>query len=125
MDHVTGQGIMKELTTFLDYPTRRSFEVGPWTNSFDNHQCRRKIVRFMFAAMSKFIDRGGSAGAGSKKMDGSIFKIVPRDVWAAIAVAAMVLIRAVFDGSPLLMFVLVGLAVWAYIAILNSPRYRG
>jgi hypothetical protein len=59
-------------------------------------------------------------------MDGSIFKIVPRDVWAAIAVAAMVLVRAIFDGSPLLMFVLVGLAVWAYIAILNTPydRYR-
>jgi hypothetical protein len=48
---------MKELTTFLDYHTRRSFEVGPWANSFDNHQCRRNIVRFMFAAMSNFKDR--------------------------------------------------------------------
>jgi hypothetical protein len=53
-------------------------------------------------------------------MDGRIFKIVPWDVWAAIAVAAVVLIHAVFDRSPLLMFVLVGLAVCAYMAIQDS-----
>jgi hypothetical protein len=53
-------------------------------------------------------------------MDGRIFKIVPWDVWAAIAVAAVVLINAVFDRSPLLMFVLFGLAVCAYMAIRDS-----
>ena len=73
----------------------------------------------MFAAMSKFIDRVDQL-MQAPKMDGSIFKIVPWDVWAAIAVAAMVLIRAVFDGSPLLMFMLVGLAVCAYMAIQDS-----
>jgi hypothetical protein len=74
-------------------------------------------VRFYVRGNVKIYRPGGSADAGSKKMDGSIFKIVPWDVWAAIAVAAMVLIRAVFDGSPLLMFMLVGLAVCAYMAI--------
>lgn len=53
-------------------------------------------------------------------MDGRIFKIVPWDVWAAIAIAVVVLIRAVVDRSPLLMFVLVGLAVCAYMAIQDS-----
>jgi hypothetical protein len=59
-------------------------------------------------------------------MDRSILKLVPWDVWAALAVAAMVLVLAAVNQSPLLMFVLVGLAVWAYIAIQNTPydRYR-
>jgi hypothetical protein len=55
-------------------------------------------------------------------MDRSIFKLVPWDVWAALTVAAMVLILAAFDRSPLLGFVLVGLALWAYIAIPHTPR---
>jgi uncharacterized membrane protein YccC len=59
-------------------------------------------------------------------MDRTIFKLVPGDVWAALAVAAVVLIFAIFDQSPLLVFVLVGLALCAYIAIQNRPydRYR-
>jgi hypothetical protein len=52
-------------------------------------------------------------------MDRTIFKLAPWAVWAALAVAAMVLILAVVDQSPLLMFVLVGLVLWAYIAIQN------
>jgi hypothetical protein len=67
---------------------------------------------------------GGSAVAGSNKMDRTTFKLVPWDVWAALAVAAMVLILAAFNQSPLLKFVLVGLVLWAYIAIQNRPRYR-
>jgi hypothetical protein len=58
-------------------------------------------------------------------MDRTILKLVPWDVWAALAVAAMVLTLAAFDQSPLLKFVLVGLILWAYIAIQNTPRYRG
>ena len=55
----------------------------------------------------------------------AILKLVPWDVWAAIAVAAVVLILAAFDRSPLLGFVLVGLALWAYIAIPHTPfRHR-
>jgi hypothetical protein len=59
-------------------------------------------------------------------MDRTIFKLVPGDVWAALAVAAVVLIFAIFDQSPLLVFVLVGLALCAYIAIQNRlyDRYR-
>jgi hypothetical protein len=53
-------------------------------------------------------------------MDRSIFKLVPWDVWAAIAFASLVLVLAIFDQSPLLMFVLVGLAVCAYMAIQDS-----
>lgn len=58
-------------------------------------------------------------------MDRSIFRL-PWDVWAALAVAAMVLILAAFDQSPLLVFLLVGLVLWASIAIQNrlSDRYR-
>jgi hypothetical protein len=52
-------------------------------------------------------------------MDRTIFKLVPWDVWAALAVAVMVLIRAVFDQSPLLIVVLAATAV--YIAIQNRP----
>jgi hypothetical protein len=74
--------------------------------------------------MSKFIDRIGSAVAGSNKMDRTTFKLVPWDVWAALAVAAMVLILAAFNQSPLLKFVMVGLILWAYIEIQNTPRYR-
>jgi hypothetical protein len=58
-------------------------------------------------------------------MDRTILKLVPWDVWAALAVAAMVLTLAAFDQSPLLKFVLVGLILWAYIAIQNTPHYRG
>jgi hypothetical protein len=55
----------------------------------------------------------------------TILKLVPWDVWAAIGVAAMVLILAAFDRSPLLGFVLVGLALWANIAIPYTPfRHR-
>jgi type IV secretory pathway VirB3-like protein len=57
-------------------------------------------------------------------MGRSILKLVPWDVWAALAVAAMVLVLAAFNQSPLLKFVLVGLVLWAYIAIQNRPRYR-
>ena len=53
-------------------------------------------------------------------MDRTTFRLVPWDVWAVLVVAALVLIRSVFDQSPLLMFVLFGLAVWAYIAIQDS-----
>jgi hypothetical protein len=74
--------------------------------------------------LSKFIDRIGSAVAGSNKMDRTTFKLVPWDVWAALAVAAMVLILAAFNQSPLLKFVMVGLILWAYIEIQNTPRYR-
>jgi hypothetical protein len=57
-------------------------------------------------------------------LDRTIFKLVPWDVWAALAVAAMVLILAVFDHSPLLIVVLAATAV--YCAIENRPydRYR-
>jgi hypothetical protein len=57
-------------------------------------------------------------------MDRSIFQLVPWDVWAALAVAVMVLIFSVFDHSPLLIGVLAGTA--AYIAIQKRPydRYR-
>jgi hypothetical protein len=57
-------------------------------------------------------------------MDRSIFQLVPWDVWAALAVAVMVLILSVFDHSPLLIGVLAGIA--AYIAIQKRPydRYR-
>jgi type IV secretory pathway VirB3-like protein len=80
-------------------------------------------VRFMFAPLSNFIDRVGQLLQGPT-MDRTIFKRVPWDVWAALAVAAMVLILAAFNQSPLLKFVLVGLVLWAYIAIQNRPRYR-
>jgi hypothetical protein len=50
-------------------------------------------------------------------MDRSIFKIVPWDVWAAVAVAAMALILAVLGHSPLLIVVLAAIA--AYMAIQN------
>jgi hypothetical protein len=58
-------------------------------------------------------------------MDRTIFKFVPWDVWAALAVAAIVLILAAFNQSPLLQLVLVGIGLWAgYIAIHNRPHYR-
>jgi hypothetical protein len=42
------------------------------------------------------------------------------DVWAAVAIAAAAIVCAVvFDQSPLLVFVLVGSALCAYIAIRN------
>jgi hypothetical protein len=74
--------------------------------------------------MGKFIDWGGSPSQAVNKMDRSIFKVVPWDVWAALAVAVMVLILSVFDHSPLLIGVLAGIAV--YIAIQKRPydRYR-
>jgi hypothetical protein len=58
-------------------------------------------------------------------MDRTIFKLVPWDVWAALAAAVMLLILAVFDHSPLLIVVLTAIAI--YIAIPNRPydRYRG
>jgi hypothetical protein len=56
------------------------------------------------------------------KMDRSIFKLVPWDVWAALAVAVMVLILSVFDHSPLLIGVLAGIAV--YIAMQKRPYDR-
>jgi hypothetical protein len=57
-------------------------------------------------------------------MDRTIFKLVPWDVWAALAAAVMLLILAVFDHSPLLIVVLTAIAT--YIAIPNRPydRYR-
>jgi hypothetical protein len=55
-------------------------------------------------------------------MDRSILKLVPWDVWAAIAVAATVLILAVSGRSPLLIVVLAAIA--AYIAIQNTPYDR-
>jgi hypothetical protein len=45
-------------------------------------------------------------------MDRTILKLVPWDVWAALAVAGMVLALAAFDQSPLLKVVLVGIALW-------------
>jgi hypothetical protein len=75
--------------------------------------------------MSKFIDEVESAVAGSNKMDRTILKRVPWDVWAALAVAAMVLALSAFDQSPLLKVVLVGTALWVvYLAMQNGPRYR-
>ena len=56
-------------------------------------------------------------------MDRTIFKLVPWDVWAALAAAVMLLILAVFDHSPLLIVVLTAIAT--YIAMPNRPRYRG
>jgi hypothetical protein len=58
-------------------------------------------------------------------MDRTIFKLVPWDVWAALAAAVMLLILAVFHHSPLLIVVLTAIAT--YIAIPNRPydRYRG
>jgi hypothetical protein len=42
------------------------------------------------------------------------------DVWAAVAIAAVAIVCAVvFDQSPLLVFILVGSALCAYIAIRN------
>jgi hypothetical protein len=72
----------------------------------------------------KFYRPAGSAVAGFNEMDRSIFKLVPWDVWAALAVAVMVLILAAYDHSPLLIVVLAATAV--YITIQNRPydRYR-
>ena len=79
------------------------------------------MLRFL---LSKFIDRVGRTVAGFNEMDRSIFKLVPWDVWAALAVAVMVLILADYDHSPLLIVVLAATAV--YITIQNRPydRYR-
>jgi hypothetical protein len=74
----------------------------------------------MLAVMSKFIDWGGSADAGSKKWTAEFLKLFPGTFGQRFAVAAVVFIHAVFDRSPLLMFVLVGLAVCAYVAIQDS-----
>jgi hypothetical protein len=57
-------------------------------------------------------------------MDRTIFKLVPWDVWAALAVAAMVVVLAVTDQSPLLVFVLVGLVFCAYVAIQDTVHRR-
>jgi hypothetical protein len=75
--------------------------------------------------MSKFIDEVDQLLQAPTKMDRTILKLVPWDVWAALAVAAMVLALAAFDQSPLLKVVLVGIALWvAYLAMQNGPRYR-
>jgi asparagine N-glycosylation enzyme membrane subunit Stt3 len=55
-------------------------------------------------------------------MDRSILKLVPGDVWAALAVAVMVLILAAYDHSPLLIVVLAATAV--YITIQDTPYDR-
>jgi hypothetical protein len=53
-------------------------------------------------------------------------KLIPGDVWAALAIAAGVLILSVFNRSPLLTFVLVGLGIWAgyYVTMQNRPHGR-
>jgi hypothetical protein len=47
-----------------------------------------------------------------------ILKVIPWDVWAALAIAVMAVVLAVvFNQSPLLVFFLVALALCAYIAM--------
>jgi hypothetical protein len=76
MDHVTGQGLLiavtREPRDVLGLPKPGGplkLDLGPILLTNINTDGN---VRFMFAPMSKFIDRGGSADAGSKKMDRSI-----------------------------------------------------
>jgi multidrug transporter EmrE-like cation transporter len=46
--------------------------------------------------------------------------VISWDVWAAVAIAVAAIVSAVlFDQSPLLVFILVGSALCAYIAIRN------
>jgi hypothetical protein len=50
----------------------------------------------------------------------AIFRVISWDVWAAVAIAVAAIVSAVlFDQSPLLVFILVGSALCAYIAIRN------
>jgi hypothetical protein len=91
--------------------------AGPPSPTFVTSMTKTKTV-----PLSKFIDRADQSVARSNKMDR--VKLIPWDVWAALAVAATVLILAVFNESPLLKFLLIGLALWACIAFRNKPRYR-
>jgi hypothetical protein len=50
----------------------------------------------------------------------AIFTVISWDVWVAVAIAAVAIVFAVlFEQSPLLVFILVGSALCAYIAIRN------
>ena len=50
----------------------------------------------------------------------AIFTVISWDVWVAVAIAVAAIVFAVlFDQLPLLVFILVGSALCAYIAIRN------
>ena len=54
------------------------------------------------------------------KRERAILTVIPWDVWAAAAIAAVgIILAVVFDQAPLLVFFLVGLALCTYIAIRN------
>ena len=55
-----------------------------------------------------------------RKRERAILTVIPWDVWAAAAIAAVgIILAVVFDQAPLLVFFLVGLALCTYIAIRN------
>jgi type III secretory pathway component EscV len=54
-----------------------------------------------------------------KKME-VIRKLIPRDVWAAIAAAIVVGVFAIVNGAPLPFFLVVALALCAYTAKILS-----
>jgi len=54
-------------------------------------------------------------------LEARIFTAISWDVWVAVAIAAVAIVLAVlFEQSPLLVFILVGSALCAYIAIRNK-----
>ena len=56
--------------------------------------------------------------ARRRKRERAILTVIPWDVWAAAAIAAVgIILAVVFDQAPLLVFFLVGLALCTYIAI--------
>ena len=58
--------------------------------------------------------------ARRRKRERAILTVIPWDVWAAAAIAAVgIILAVVFDQAPLLVFFLVGLALCTYIAIRN------
>ena len=58
--------------------------------------------------------------AAPRKRERAILTVIPWDVWAAAAIAAVgIILAVVFDQAPLLVFFLVGLALCTYIAIRN------
>ena len=61
-----------------------------------------------------------SSNCAQEKRGRAIPTVITWDVWAAAAIAAVgIILAVVFDQSPLLVFILVGLALCAYIAIRN------
>ena len=56
-----------------------------------------------------------------KKKGRAMLTAISWDVWAAVAISAVgIILAVVYDQSPLLVFILVGLALCAYIAIRNT-----